>query len=440
MRDLILIAALAPVLPLVFRAPFLGLLAWIWITLMNPQREVYGFLSGFQLNLWLTLLTAAAWLASKERKSPPLNPLMIGFLLFGIWCCVTTAAALAQAHAMVICDRTVKSLILAFAVAILANTRARIQAVLWMVVISIDYYALKGGGFVLLTGGHSRVYGPADTMIADNNQLGLALIVLLPVLGYLHATSRAAITRTATLVTMGAALLAILGTYSRGALVALAACAAVYAVRSRYGVLALILAALLAGFVPSFLPSSWVERMSTLQSANQDESFAGRVAAWRTSTNIALARPLVGGGFAAVEDSNVVRQYESSGSLRFGKAAHSIYFEVLGDHGFVGLTLYLFVLASAGLNTFVVLNAARGRADLAWAARLARMLQVSFVGFLVGGAALSMAYYDGMLVLFALTAALAQVVRAPAPEGEAAAATPRWKRQGAAPARIEPVA
>lgn len=433
MRDLILIAALAPVLPLIFRTPFVGLLAWIWITLMNPQRAVYGFLSGFQLNLWLTLLTAAAWLASKERKALPANPLTIGLLFFGVWCCITTAFALAPAHAMMLCDRTVKSLILAFAVATLANTRARIQAAIWMVVVSLGYYALKGGGFVLMTGGHSRVYGPPDSMIADNNQLGLALILLLPLLAYLHATSRVALTRLATLATMGAALVAILGTYSRGALVALAACGAAYAMRSRSGVLALIAAVLLAGLVPSFLPSSWTQRMSTLQSADHDESFEGRVSAWRTSTNIALARPL-GGGFAAVEHTDVVQQYESPGSLRAGKAAHSIYFEVLGDHGFVGLALYVFVLAAAWVNTFATLNAARGRPDLAWAARLARMLQVSFVGFMVGGAALSMAYYDGVLVLFALTAALAQVAREPASETQGAIAAPKWKQQQAAAA------
>lgn len=433
MRDLILIAALAPVLPLIFRTPFVGLLAWIWITLMNPQRAVYGFLSGFQLNLWLTLLTAAAWLASKERKALPANPLTIGLLFFGVWCSITTAFALAPAHAMMLCDRTVKSLILAFAVATLANTRARIQAAIWMVVVSLGYYALKGGGFVLMTGGHSRVYGPPDSMIADNNQLGLALILLLPLLAYLHATSRVALTRLATLATMGAALVAILGTYSRGALVALAACGAAYAMRSRSGVLALIAAVLLAGLVPSFLPSSWTQRMSTLQSADHDESFEGRVSAWRTSTNIALARPL-GGGFAAVEHTDVVQQYESAGSLRAGKAAHSIYFEVLGDHGFVGLALYVFVLAAAWVNTFATLNAARGRPDLAWAARLARMLQVSFVGFMVGGAALSMAYYDGVLVLFALTAALAQVAREPASETQGAIAAPKWKQQQAAAA------
>ena len=122
----------------------------------------------------------------------------------------------------------------------------------------------------------------------------------------------------------------------------------------------------------------------------------------------------------------VARKF-SHGDLKIGKAAHSIYFEVLGDHGFVGLALYLAILAAAWLNTFQVLNVTRTRPDLAWAHELARMLQISLVAFLVGGAALSMAYYDGVLVVFALTAALLQVVRRPAGEMAADVVTPRWK-------------
>ena len=101
---------------------------------------------------------------------------------------------------------------------------------------------------------------------------------------------------------------------------------------------------------------------------------------------------MIGGGFSAVNLDEVAQAFQSPGSLKAGKAAHSIYFEVLGDHGFVGLALYLLILAAAWFNTFTVLRLTRGRPDLDWANRLARTLQVSMIGFLIGGAALSMAY------------------------------------------------
>jgi putative inorganic carbon (HCO3(-)) transporter len=427
LRDLILIAALAGIIPLILRAPFVGLLTWIWVSLLNPQREVYGFISGSQLNQYIAVLTALAWLISKERRLPALNLLTASLLLFGIWTCVATYFALDRSYSIEIWDRTGKTIILALAMVALTTTKTRVQAVVWTITVAIAFYAVKGAGFLLATGGTHRVFGPDNSMIADNNALGLALVVLLPLINYLRVTSRRRIVRWGCLAVMGCAVLAILGTYSRGALLALGATAAAFAMRSRHGAVLVMAAALLLVSLPSFLPSSWFDRMATIQSYNGDASFEGRMAAWRTSVNIAKARPLVGGGFRAVELDQVTQAFRSEGSLEAGRAAHSIYFEVLGDTGFVGLALYLLILLSAWLNTSLVLGATRDRPDLRWANVLGRMLQVSMVGLLVGGAALSMAYYDGFLLMLALTASLLHVVRRSA-AGLGESAQPRWKQ------------
>lgn len=424
---------LCGIVPMVLRAPFVGLLAWLWIALMNPNREVHGFLHGAQLNLCMTALTAVAWLASRDRKVVPPNPFTILLVVLACWATISTYFALDRAHAIPIWDRTMKTIVLGLAVATLADSRARLQAVIWVMAVSLGYYAVKGGGFVLLTDGHDHVFGPENSMIEDNNALGLALIVLLPLLNYLRLTSVHALARWGLLLVIGLALIAILGTYSRGALIALAAAGATYSVRSRKGLAVVLAAALLALILPNILPPSWFERMSSIQAYDRDGSFQDRVAAWRTSLNIASAHPLLGGGFVAVEQDWVARVYSSPGSLPNGRAAHSVYFQVLGEIGFVGLAIYLSAVAAAILNTFLVLGAARGRPHLDWASQLALMLQVSIVAFLAGGAALSMAYYDGAIVLFALTAALLRVARQPS-EGEQAAREPAWK--ASAPAAV----
>ncbi len=430
MRDLILLAVLLGIVPLILRAPIVGLVAWLWISMMNPQREVYGFLGGFALNFPIAALTGLAWMISKERKSIPLNPFTVFLVLFALWAGLATYLALDRTFSLALLDRTLKTIVLVLAVVALANTKARIQAVIWICVVSLGYYAVKGGGFVLLTGGGQRVYGPENTMIADNNSLALALVLALPLMNYLQATSRVPLVRLACLGVLGFSLLTVVGTYSRGALLALVAAGTAYALRTRAAMKFVVVGALMAATLPVVLPSSWFERMSTIQSYGADASFEGRIAAWTTSFNIAAARPLTGGGFSAVERDAVAQQFQSPGSLRVGRAAHSIYFQVLGDTGFVGLALYLLMIAAAGLNTILVLAATRGRPELDWANLLARMLQVSIVAMLVGGAALSMAYYDGFLVLLALTASLHQVVRRAAPQAEPAV-TASWKRPAA---------
>lgn len=429
MRDLLLLAALCGTIPMILQAPFIGLLVWLWLALMNPHQEVEGFLHGAQLNVWFAALTALAWAGSKERKIPPANGFVIFLMAFAVWTCVCTYFGLNRPHSLPLLDRTLKTVVLALAVTMLANSRARLQAVIWGLVISIGYYGVKGGGFSLLTGGHNHVFGPANSMIEDNNALGLALIVLVPLMVYLRLTSKRAIVRWSLLGLIVLTLAAILGTYSRGALIALGASAAIYALRSRYGLVLFATAAIAVAALPSVMPHKWLERMSTIQSANQDASFQDRVAAWHSSYNIARDRPLVGGGFSAVESTDVVLAHRTPDSLDHGRAAHSIYFQVLGDTGFVGFALYLATVGSALLNTFRVLAVVRGRPELRWAGQLARMLQVSLVGFLSGGAALSMAYYDGFLIVFALTAALLETVRHPvAVAAEAASTEPKWKR------------
>ena len=434
MRDLILLVALVALAPMVWRTPIVGILAWIWITLMSPQREVYGFLHGFELNFWIAVVTILAWAGSRERKLVPPSLLALIMILFGLWTCVTTYFALDPQFSQVLLLRTLKTLALGLAVITLVNTKLRIQVVIWAVVAALEYYSVKGGGFVLLTGGRNHVYGPEATMIADNNSLALALIALLPLLLYLRATSAGLAARLVAVGLITLSLLAIVGTYSRGALLAIAAAGATYAMRSRNGVIVMVLVALGAVSLSGALPASWMHRMATIQSYNDDASFAGRVAAWKTAMNIVAKRPVVGGGFSATNLDWVAQKFHTDDSLDAGKAAHSIYFEVLGDHGVVGLALYLVMVGVAVANTVMTLRATRGRADLAWAAQLARMLQVSIVAILVGGALLSMAYYDGFIIIFALTSSLLRIVRQPAAQLAEIRTQPKWARAAPAPA------
>src|ERR1700742_1382910 len=244
-RDLILLAALLGVVPLILRAPQIGILAWIWVTLMNPQQEVYGFLHGASLDLYIAIITAFAWAASKERKIVPLNPLTLALIVFALWTCITTYFALRPDYSYELWNRTLKTLVLAFAILAIANTKACIQAVVWMVVLSIGFYGIKGGGFTLLTGGRNHVFGPDDSMIYDNNNLGLALVMVLPLINYLRITTQRGWVRLGLLAMMGLTLVAVIGTYSRGAFFALGVSGVAYAVRSRSGIIPLVLGGLL---------------------------------------------------------------------------------------------------------------------------------------------------------------------------------------------------
>jgi putative inorganic carbon (HCO3(-)) transporter len=107
--------------------------------------------------------------------------------------------------------------------------------------------------------------------------------------------------------------------------------------------------------------------------------------------NLAKDRPLVGGGFALYDAQTFSRYAPDPTRIH---AAHSIYFQALGEHGFVGLGLYLLVGSLTWrTGTWIVRNSEQLE-EYKWASDLARMIQVSLIGFAVGGAFLSLLYFD----------------------------------------------
>jgi putative inorganic carbon (HCO3(-)) transporter len=86
------------------------------------------------------------------------------------------------------------------------------------------------------------------------------------------------------------------------------------------------------------MPETWHERMGTIIDYETDSSAQGRITAWRMAFNLALHQPL-GGGFEAFRPMTYLMYLPEAGAR--GTDAHSNWFEVLGEQGFIGLALYL---------------------------------------------------------------------------------------------------
>jgi probable O-glycosylation ligase (exosortase A-associated) len=130
--------------------------------------------------------------------------------------------------------------------------------------------------------------------------------------------------------------------------------------------------------------------MATIENYEQDGSAMSRINSWTTATNIAKDR-FFGGGFHSHYASEFPRYAEDPSGVR---PAHSIYFEMLGEHGFVGLALFLLLWILVWRDASWIITQSRDQKELRWASDLARMIQVSLVGYAVGGAFLNLAQYD----------------------------------------------
>jgi probable O-glycosylation ligase (exosortase A-associated) len=150
-----------------------------------------------------------------------------------------------------------------------------------------------------------------------------------------------------------------------------------------------------------FMPQQYFDRVSTIEQYEDDRSAMGRINAWTVAYNVAKERPLIGGGFQMMSPE-LWKKYLPEEKPH---DVHSIYFEVLGEQGFVGLALYLCLMWLAMREGNRIRRQSRRRGELRWAFDLATYTQVSIVAYAVGGAFLGLAYFDlyyhliGILVL-----------------------------------------
>lgn len=414
MRDLAVLLIFTYGAVLALRRPYVGALLWVWIGLMNPHRMGWGFAYSFPFAMIAILIMVVAMLMnSRQVRWPGGSPLAVLSLLI-IWMSVTTMAAILPQPSI---DRYVEVLKVLGVVLVLAaviRSREEIVGFVWVVAASMGFFGLKGGFFTLVTGGSFRVWGPPASVVEGNNELAVALIMTIPLLYFLAQQSALSFSlplvrrvggkwlRRGLYAAMVLSAFAAIGSHSRGALLASIAMASIFWWRSKSKLTIGLALVVLAPVLVMFMPSEWFSRMETIQSYEADESAMGRINAWTMAINIANSR-ITGAGFAT--DSPFIYQLFAP-NPNFVIVAHSIYFQILGEHGYIGLALYLLFWGLTLQTSTRVIKLAKGLPDAEWALQLASMVRVALIGFAVGGAFLSLAYWDMpfyyMLILVAL--------------------------------------
>lgn len=390
MRDVALFAIVFSLLPFVLFHPWIGTIVWTWLSLMNPHRLTWGPAFDFPFAAIVAGTTLLGFLLTRDQRKLPITAPVIVLFIFVAWMCVTSLFAIYPDRIGEMFMRVMKIQLMLFATLALIHTRRQLLIFLWVVVASIGFYGIKGGIFTLISGGTYLVWGPAGSFIEGNNELALAIIIVIPLMFYLRSLLRNALMRWGMVIAMVLCALAALGTHSRGALLAIAAMSLQLWFRSRRKIVSGLALVAIGAALIAFMPRGWDQRMQSIEDYQQDSSAMGRINAWVMAYHLAKDRPL-GGGFEVTTPELFARYAPVPSDIH---AAHSIYFEVLGEHGFVGLAIYLLfwwtIWRCAG---WVARNAGRDE-KTQWAVDLAKMSQVSLFGYFVGGAFLSLAYFD----------------------------------------------
>ena len=436
MRDLALAGFMFAILLFALKKPFLFIPLYMYVDTVSPQRITYFTLNRVPISMIVAALAIGAWLAAdkKEWRFGPRQGLIFLLLLYVTW---TTLHADMPVEAWVKFEWVWKAMIFAVFLPFTLRTRLRVETAFLFLALSAATIVIVGG-IKTLAGGAG--YGVLNLMVDNNSGLyesstiSTVAIALIPLIVWLMnygtifpglrtvALAGAAAPRgllyNPLLVKLfcGALIFACLlmpiGTEARTGLVCIGVLGMLLLRDAKRRLLYIGAAAALGAMAIPFLPSSFTERMETIQGFKGDESAGTRLAVWAWTWNYALDHP-GGGGFEAYRQNriqvNTVNPEQAQTGMATvqsvadeGRAYHSAYFEMLGEQGFFGLLLFLLIHGIGVVRMEVIRRRYRRvEGEDAWIAPLATALQNFQLIYLVGAIFVGIAYQPLVYLMLA---------------------------------------
>ena len=418
-----MLIAMLGMVPMAFMNGLVAFLLWGYTTVLTPKNYLFGFMLDIRYNFIFAVIALGLLFLGKTRLSkekvilPKTYWLLVAFFIhanlsyfFGLEPNYLAAERYGN---------FIKGFAFVLAVPFFAKDRQGIHSILAMLAIGLGMHGVIEGLKFIASGGTHRVSGIGSSSLIDNNLFAIGMVIVLPTILYFFNTLRHKYARYIAIAATALVILSIIATNSRGGFLALAMLGVWYVISSRRKGIAAFALLLGVAMVIAVAPESWFDRISSIETANDDHSFMNRVAAWRVSLSLGLSNPIFGGGFSAINNFWIWDKYKDMPSIfsldmsLYGpKAAHSIYFQVLGDMGVVGLLLFVSLLVTAYYNRKAIRAKVKesGRNDLVWAVDMADSMFLSLFAFMVGGAGVSLPYYEMVYILIALLAVLSTLV------------------------------
>ena len=421
MRDLGLIAFLLALIGFGFRRPFLFVLAYVYVDIVSPQRLAYYLLNAVPVSLICVVLAVLGWVVADDKRAARFGirqTLMLTLLLYCFW---TTHTADFPVEALTKWGWVWKALAFAIFLPLTLRTRLRIESLALFMILSASSIIVVGAIKTIVSGGG---YGVLNLMVDNNSGLyesstiSAVAVAIIPLIFWLarHGTvyPRGPLVTGYAWALSFACLLIPVGTQARTGIICIGVLAILMlrVVRRRLLYVTGLGLAIMAA-IP-FLPASYMQRMDTIKGYQSDDSASTRLAVWRWTIDYAGQHPF-GGGFEAYRQNrlviDMVSTEQSAGGetvqakqgFDAGRAYHSSYFEMLGEQGYPGLTLWL-TLHALGLLRMEVIRRRWRKAEGAdlWIAPLATALQHAHLIYLVGAAFVGIAFQPFIYMLVGL--------------------------------------
>jgi len=180
--------------------------------------------------------------------------------------------------------------------------------------------------------------------LSDNNNLALALAMVVPMCWYARDLVRGRLARLSCVGLMFLTIAAIVMTFSRGAALSLAAVFLLIVMRTRRRTAVIIALVVLSAPAVWMVQRDYVKRLETIKAPTQEASAAGRIAFARAALAMWKDYPIFGVGFGT--DNWVQLSPKYLGHYDY-HVVHNTYLQMLVDSGIFAFVLYVILLFGA---------------------------------------------------------------------------------------------
>jgi len=381
MRDIIVFAFLVGCFGATLWRPWLGVLCLAVFSYLNPHAYAWGFMTTFPAYQVMFFVAFFALLTSSHRQTLPRDWRIYVFYMLWFYFLLTTLNAQVPMAAWTKLIEVSKIYLPFILTLLLINTREKLYYLIITIAGSIGLVAVKGGIWAIGSGFSNRVYGPPKTQFYENNAFAIATLMAIPLLILWRRETSSKWISFGLMIAIPLCFASSLSSWSRGALLTLAALAAVLIWDSKRKYLAIPLMIIGTYIALGQLPEEWFGRMQTIQTYEEDSSALGRLEAWKDGFHYALDNPLLGAGF---DGWRYVTQRDW----------HSSYIEIMAEHGFIAFTMWFSLLAGTIISLTRLNITVRRFPEMAWVKNYTTMLRASLIAYAAGTVFLGLSYWD----------------------------------------------
>jgi putative inorganic carbon (hco3(-)) transporter len=413
-RSLFMTMIFASFLGLGVAAPFILTLGYAWVDTFRPQDITWYILNQLPVAMIMAVAAIAGYFLLDRRSPPRFTLTTLLTLLIGGLITATMYWAEVPPAGWPKWDWAFKTVMFSAFIPLAIRSRVQIEAFIQVYVFALAANFIPFAAKVLVSGGG---YGQNLGLQGGNSGLSegelLSTVVLMVIPLALHLGRHTQLLPHTRLVKLGytalagCALVTALGTYERSALVAMVALGGYMLMRSRHKMVFGVCLTLIGVAIVYMMSATWTDRINTISVPTTDSSAMIRLLSWQWTIKYAVAHPF-GGGFNCF----VINRLEfPDGSVVFSRAFQSIYFEMLGEHGWLGLALFLGIVIWTFRGLRRLARRTREIPHLAWCADLSDALQAGMVAFLAGGAFVDILFQPELWYFMAMSVSLSEYVR-----------------------------